>query len=775
VTGVVQGVGFRPFIYRIARQHGVAGTVCNTSEGVRIEIEGAVGQLDAFRRSFDEELPPLAQVTSVKTSDRQPRGLREFTILPSTDETAHEALIPPDVSVCRNCLRELHDPADHRHGYAFINCTDCGPRYTIIVDVPYDRPKTAMADFPMCDDCLRDYRDPADRRFHAEATCCPVCGPRMMLFDNARRPIAADDPIAFAREQLAEGRIVAVKGIGGFHLAVDPANAEAVEELRRRKGRGLKPFALMAPSIDAIRTFCQVDDAEAKLLESPERPIVLLRKAEDSTLAEGIAPFNNRYGVMLPYTPLHYLLLGGGEEGAGNGDRSGRGRHRPAPTKRAPTIGFAALVMTSANMADEPIVIDDDAAFGKLGGVADYFLTHNRRILYRTDDSIAKVVGGRRQTWRRSRGYVPRPVMLSKPAPPILACGALMKNTIALTRGRDVFISQHMGDVDSREGIAFFEETVEHLTRMLGVKPETIVHDLHPEYLSTRYALESPIPRKIGVQHHHAHVASCQCEHGITDRDVIGFALDGTGYGLDGTIWGGEVFVGRPPDYERAAHIECVPMPGGEMAVKQPWRMAVSHMLNAIGPGYRSLPLPFIRQRADVLDDIERMIAGNLNSPPTSSCGRFFDAVSAMLGLCEAATFEGEPAVRLEMAATPADAPPYQWEVIDGSPLIISPRNIVRGIADDIASGVEPGVIAWRFHRTLIELFADVARRLRAECGLNTVALGGGVFLNEILLTGLAETLHGEGFDVFWPQQVPPGDGGISLGQIAMGMMKYET
>jgi len=331
-----------------------------------------------------------------------------------------------------------------------------------------------------------------------------------------------------------------------------------------------------------------------------------------------------------------------------------------------------------------------------------------------------------------------------------------------------VFISQHMGDVDSREGIALFEETIEHLTRMLGVKPETIAYDLHPEYLSTRYALESAVPRKIGVQHHHAHVASCQCEHGITGRDVIGFALDGTGYGLDGTVWGGEVFVGKPPAYERAAHVECVPMPGGEMAVKQPWRMAASHLLNAIGPGYRLLPLAFIREHENVLDDIDRIIAGRLNSPLTSSCGRLFDAVSAMLGLCDEATFEGEPAVRLEMAATPADVPPYGWEIIDGTPLIISPKKIVRRIANDIAGGAEPGAIAWRFHATLIAVFADVARRLRAERGINTVALGGGVFLNEIFLTGLAETLHGEGFEVFWPQEVPPGDGGISLGQIAI-------
>ena len=743
VTGVVQGVGFRPFIYRIARQHGVAGTVCNTSEGVRIEIEGAADRIAGFLHSFKHELPPLAQVTSARIAEHEPKGIAGFTILPSTHSATHEALIPPDVSVCPSCLRELHDPADRRFNYAFINCTDCGPRYTIIVDVPYDRPQTAMADFPMCPDCRRDYENPADRRFHAEATCCPACGPGLRLFDNRRREITCDDPIAYARDRLADGRIVAVKGIGGFHLAVDAANAEAVEELRRRKGRGLKPFALMAPGVATIKTFCRVSAEDERMLTSPERPIVILRKLAPEVLADGIAPFNNTIGVMLPYTPLHGLLLA---------DR------------------FAALVMTSANMADEPIVIDDDAAFDKLGHVADCFLTHNRRIMYRTDDSIAKVAGGRRQMWRRSRGFVPRPITMKQAAPPILACGALMKNTIALTRGRDVFVSQHLGDVDSREGLAFFEETIEHLVRMLGVTPETIVYDLHPEYLSTRYALESPVPNKIGVQHHFAHIASCQCEHGIMDRDVIGFALDGTGYGLDGTIWGGEVLVGKPAQYERAAHLECVPMPGGELAIRQPWRMAASHLLHAIGPGYRALPIPFLAQHADVLDDIEIMIGSRINSPLTSSCGRLFDAVSAMLGLCDAATFEGEPAVQLQMAAQPCRLGPYRWELLDtpGQPLIISPKAIIRGIAEDMARGVAAGEIAWRFHQTLIEAFAAVARRLRDDRKTSTVVLGGGVFLNEVFLAGLTEKLSGLGFEVFSPEQVPPGDGGISLGQIAI-------
>jgi len=754
VSGIVQGVGFRPFVYRIASASGVAGTVANTSEGVRIIIEGEPRQIDAFLEAFDRELPPLAMVTSRKIEEAQPQFVRGFAILPSTDDSAHEALIPPDVSVCHNCLREMSDPADRRYAYPFINCTDCGPRYTIITDVPYDREKTSMRDFPMCPDCRREYETPSDRRFHAEATCCPACGPALFLFDNARRPIDAADPIAFAREALRAGAIVAVKGIGGFHLAVDALNAAAVEELRRRKGRGLKPFALMADSVEKVRSFCIVSDGEAELLASSIRPIVLLRKRPPgpavAPIAGGVAPHNGCFGVMLPYTPLHRLLLGD---------------------------DFTALVMTSGNLADEPIVIDDDAAFERLGHAADFFLTHNRRIIYRADDSLIKLITNGAserpapQMWRRSRGYAPRPMPLfDQPPPPILACGALMKNTIALTRGSDVFVSQHLGDTDTADGIAFFEQTIEHLEQMLGIRPEVIAHDLHPHYATTRYAQSSPIETKIGVQHHHAHIASVQCEHRIMETDVIGFALDGTGYGLDGTVWGGEVLVGRPAGYERVAHIECVPMPGGERAIEQPWRMAISHLLNAVGPGYRSLPLPFLETHAGLIDDVEKLASRPAYSPMTSSCGRLFDAVSAMLGLCERATFEGEPAARLEAAAAVGDAAPYGYELArraDG-PAIISIKRTISEIAADIAAAAPPEVIAARFHTTLIEAFAEAAAGIRRQRGITAVVLGGGVFLNEILLAGLTARLRGLGFDVYTAQLVPPGDGGIGLGQAAI-------
>ena len=743
VGGIVQGVGFRPFVYRIARKHDVAGTVCNTSEGVEIIIEGTEDQVAGFFTSFDEELPPLAKVTSMTVTEAPPKDLAGFAILPSSDEAAHQALVPPDVSVCHNCLRELYDPADRRFQYPFINCTDCGPRYTIITDVPYDRDQTSMVDFPMCDECRQEYEDPADRRFHAETICCPRCGPVMRLFDRDGNEIEAADPIGFAHERLHDGKIVAVKGIGGFHLAADAMNHAAVEELRRRKGRGFKPFALMADNVEKVRTFCRVSDDEEKMLVSSVRPIMILRKREPNPIAAGVAPENKYFGVMLPYTPAHRLLLGD---------------------------DFSALVMTSGNHADEPIVIDDEAAFARLGHVADYFLTHNRRILYRGDDSLVKLVGGAQQMWRRSRGYVPRPVTTQQDAPAILACGALMKNAVALTRGRDVFLGQHLGDVDSEEGLEFFEETIEHLQRMLGIRPEIIAYDLHPDYLTTQYALRSAIEKKIGVQHHFAHIASCQCEHDITGRDVIGFALDGTGYGLDGNVWGGEVLVGRPPEYERAAHFEYVPMPGGEQAIRQPWRMAVSHLLAAMGRAYRSLPLQFVADHNEMLDDVEALAERRINSPLTSSCGRLFDAVSAMLGLGDVMTFEGEPAVRLEMAATPGDAAPYGYDLVEspGGATLISPKEIFRGIAKDIGTGVSAGDIAWRFHVTLIDIFAELAQMLREYKNIGTVALGGGVFLNEILLTGLTEKLEGLGFEVYRPEQLPPGDGGVSLGQIAV-------
>ncbi len=747
VTGVVQGVGFRPFVYRLALRHGLAGTVCNTPDGVQISLEGEAGQIQAFLTAFELELPPLAQVTRRRLEEVPPRFETGFQILPSTATATRAALIPPDVSVCAECLRELEEPTDRRFAYAFVNCTDCGPRYTIVDDVPYDRASTTMADFPLCDTCRREYADPANRRFHAQATCCPQCGPTLRLLDRHGVALPVADPVAAARDHLAAGRVVAIKGVGGFHLAVDALNPAAVARLRQRKNRGRKPFALMSRRVEEVRRYSEVSAAEESVLTSAIRPIVVVRQRADHPIAPEVAPANRYFGVMLPYTPLHHLLLG---------DR------------------FLALVLTSGNLADEPIVIGDAEAVERLGHVADVFLTYNRRILHRADDSILSVDGATPRVWRRSRGFVPRPLHVGSRLPPILAVGGMMKNVLALSRGEEVFLSQHLGDTDSRDGLAFLEDTAAHLQRFLGIVPEVVAHDLHPDYLSTRFALERSGPRTVAVQHHEAHIASCQCEHRILDREVIGLAMDGTGYGTDGAVWGGEVFVGRPGQYRRAAHLEYVPMPGGELAIRQPWRMAISWLSQSLDD-YRSLPLDLLERHASSLDAIDAMVRRGLNSPLTSSCGRLFDAVAALLGLVDATSFEGEPAISLEMAA---DGPgePYGYDLVerpDGG-LEMSPRQTFTDIVSDLRRGVDKARIAARFHATLAAQLTAVALRLRQQTGIRAVALGGGVFLNRRLVTDLRQRLASHGFEVFQPQEVPPGDGGLSLGQVALASVLTE-
>jgi hydrogenase maturation protein HypF len=741
VAGVVQGVGFRPFVYRLAVRHALAGTVCNTPDGVQISLEGEDAQIQDFLADFERELPPLAQITQRRLDEALPRGDTAFRILPSTATATRTALVPPDVSVCTECLRELEDPTDRRFAYAFVNCTDCGPRYTIVADVPYDRAATTMVDFPLCAACHREYVDPTNRRFHAQAICCPHCGPVLRLLDHQGAPLAVADPLAAARDHLAAGRVVAIKGVGGFHLAVDALNATAVQTLRQRKNRGRKPFALMSRRLDEIQRYAEVSPAEAAVLTSAVRPIVILRQRAEHPLAAEVAPGNRDVGVMLPYTPLHHLLLG---------DR------------------FLALVLTSGNLADEPIVIDDREASARLGHVADVFLTYNRRILHRADDSILKLDGATPRLWRRSRGFVPRPLHTGLRLPPILAVGGMMKNVIALSRGADVFLSQHLGDTDSRDGLAFLEDTVTHLQHFLGITPELVAHDLHPDYLSTRFALERPAVPKIAVQHHEAHIASCQCEHHILEREVIGLAMDGTGYGRDGAVWGGEVFIGTAGQYRRAAHLEYVPMPGGELAIRQPWRMAVSWLRQSVDE-YRALPLALLQRHAASLEAIDTMAGRGLNSPLTSSCGRLFDAVAALLGLADTTSFEGEPAVSLEMAA---DGPgePYGFDLVEGADgsLVMSPRQTVVEIVADLRRGVATARIAARFHATLAAGFTATAQRLRQETGIRTVVLGGGVFLNSRLVTDLRQRLTSHGFEVFQPQEVPPGDGGLSLGQVAL-------
>ncbi len=738
VNGIVQGVGFRPFVYQLALRHGLKGEVGNTSEGVLIDIEGDPEQLEAFEAELVAHTPPLARITELRASDREPRGLQTFRIVESRHGASMQTLIPPDVAVCGDCLAELFDPADRRFRYPFINCTHCGPRYTIIADIPYDRPKTSMRDFAMCAACRAEYENPADRRFHAQPNACPVCGPRLELRDAAGERLEASDPIAAAAARLRQGAIVAVKGLGGFHLAVDARNARAVARLRERKHREEKPLAVMSPDLAAVGTYAFVDEAEARLLSRPERPIVLLRKRPESPLAPGISPRNRRVGAFLPYTPLHHLLL---------------------------AEGFPALVMTSGNRSEEPIAAGNEEALARLSGIADVFLLHDREILRRCDDSVVQRVAGKTRLLRRARGYVPQPVFLSRRLPALLAVGAELKNTVCLVKGDRAFLSPHIGDLENLATYEVFCETIAHLERVLDIRPEILACDLHPDYLSTRWAEEQPEGVLRRVQHHHAHVAACMAEHRL-EGPVIGIACDGTGYGPDGTVWGGEVLAADAAGFERLAHLACVPMPGGAAAIREPWRMAVSHLQAAFGAEWSRLELAFLRETGEEkLRTVAALAASGINAPLTSSLGRLFDAVAAIVGLRRRVAFEGQAAMELEMEAAEGVAEAYETEWEEGSPRRILPGPILRGVVADVIRGRPVCEISARFHNGLVRVFVRLCRRLREERGLSRVVLSGGVFQNARLLEDLSRGLAAAGFAVYSHAQVPTNDGGIALGQ----------
>ncbi len=739
ITGIVQGVGFRPFVYQLAERYGLKGEVANTASGVTVHIEGRGKSIEGFCAGLKTAPPPLSHIVEIAIQPATPGGFNDFTIARSTGTAERSTLISPDVSVCRDCLEEMFDPKDRRFGYPFINCTNCGPRYTIINDVPYDRPSTSMKHFVMCQDCRAEYDDPTDRRFHAQPNACPVCGPHVRLFDNGRRPVDAPDPVLRTAELIQAGHIVAIKGLGGFHLAVNAENDDAVRRLRQRKKREEKPFAVMSRDPGLVRRYAEIDAAEERLLTSPRRPIVLLQKRHSNTIAESVSPGNRYFGVMLPYTPLHYLLL---------------------------RRGFTALVMTSGNISEAPICIDNDDAFEQLGDIADFFLTHNRPIYLRSDDSIVRNAVGETRFIRRSRGYVPIPVFLDKKLPPILACGAELKNTVCLTKENRAFVSQHIGDLENLETSHFLDLTVNHLKRILDIDPEIIACDLHPDYLSTRYAEGRTGVQKVRVQHHHAHIVSCMAENRV-DGPVIGLAFDGTGYGTDGHIWGGEVLLVEAGGFERAAHLAYVPMPGSAAAIREPWRMAISYLHHAFGKGFLDLNLPFLKNIDPGKTDIMiRMIENRVNTPSTSSLGRLFDGVAAIVGLRNRVRHEGQAAMELEMSARDGAVSGYnhKWETIDGIRQILT-APIIRGVVKDIESGCPVDLISARFHTTLIDLFAELCDRLRRDTGLNRVALSGGSFQNVILLSGMIKTLQQRKFQVFTHSQVPANDGGISLGQ----------
>jgi hydrogenase maturation protein HypF len=738
--------------------------VLNDSQGVTIEVEGNSESLESFQQALREQAPPLARIDSVETELIPPCHENGFIITHSEHGNERQALISPDSAPCDDCLHELFDPANRRYHYPFINCTNCGPRFTIIQDVPYDREKTTMQVFPMCPACKAEYDDPLNRRFHAQPNACPLCGPQMLLLDwvdhnvgagRMRRESSAD-PVTAAAQHLAAGTILAIKGLGGYHLACDALNVEAVQRLRRRKHREAKPFALMVPDLETAHMLCKVSDAEALLLQSRQRPIVLLEQRTDCPVAPGIAPSYSSLGVMLPYTPLHHLLL--------RAFASVIGASRPA-----------VLVMTSGNLSDEPIAYRDEDAQQRLASIADGMLTHNRDIHMRCDDSVMRIAAGGQQFFRRSRGYAPEPVQLSSDLPaPLLACGGHLKNTFCLGKGRQAFVSHHIGDLENLETLTSFREGIEHFQRLFDIYPQAIAHDLHPEYLATKYALNADIPQKIGVQHHHAHIASVLAEHGLSGP-VIGIAADGTGFGTDGAVWGCEIMVADLTGFERLAHLTYVPLPGGEQAVRQPWRMAAVYLAQAYGDAFLELDIPFVRQ----LDRskwrvLAQMIARGVNSPPTSSLGRLFDAVAALIGLRGEALYEGQAAIELEMLAVGVPAldvaHPYPFIIQrhKGTPSTLDVAPMIRAIVSDLQRGLPTSHIASHFHCSIAELLAVASNDAREQTGLNSVALSGGVFQNRLLLEMLMARLEEMDFSVYINRRVPPNDGGISLGQLAV-------
>lgn len=757
VRGVVQGVGFRPYVYTRATGLGLAGHVTNTPEGVVAEVEGAPAAVSEFCDRLAADAPPLAVVDTVDHCDVPVAGGSGFTIVASRTGGLARTLVSPDVATCADCLAELTDPADRRHRHPFITCTHCGPRFTIVTGLPYDRAHTTMARFPMCADCAREYADPADRRFHAQPVACPACGPRLRLLTGhpPREAASGSDPLAEARRLLAAGAILAVKGLGGYHLACDAGQAGAVAELRRRKGRGDKPFALMAREPADVEHLVHLGPEERSLLTGGVRPIVLLRRrAGAGGAAEAIAPRCPDLGVMLPYTPVHHLLLGL------PGDPPG------------PRL----LVMTSGNLAGEPIVTDDGEALDRLAGIADAWLTHDRPIHVPCDDSVVRVCDGEPLTLRRSRGYAPLPVPLPLPVPASLAAGGDLKNTFCLGEGRRAWLSAHIGDMDDLATQYAFERAEQQLESVTGVTPTLLAADRHPGYRSGQWARRAAGARPlVRVQHHHAHVASAMAEHGLDGRRrVIGVAFDGTGYGDDGAVWGGEFLLADYTGYTRFAHLAYVPLPGGDAAVHRPYRMALSHLRAAGIGGLPGLPCTEACP-PDELRVLTRQLERNLNCVPTSSMGRLFDAVSSLAGICHHAGYEAQAAIELEGAAVTAHGagpgPGYAFALRvppdpAGAPVTADPAPVLAAVVADVRAGVDRALIAARFHSCVAELVGTLCGLARERSGLDTVALTGGVFANTLLSFASTRTLRERGFTVLRHRHVPPNDGGLALGQL---------
>ncbi len=783
VRGIVQGVGFRPFIYLLAHRRALKGKVFNNASGVLIDVEGEAQAIAEFVNEIKLNPPPLSIIESVELDNLPiPANFKDFRIVESESNGAKFVPISADIASCADCLREMFDPNDRRFRYPFINCTNCGPRFTIIENVPYDREQTTMHEFAMCNECRAEYENPLDRRFHAEPIACANCGPKVFLRSSEIEPQKhrnieeIKDAIEQAKQLLENGKILAVKGIGGFHLVCDALNAKAVQTLRKRKYREDKPFALMANSIKVIEKYCFVSETEKYLLLSKQRPIVLLEKKPDAEIPEAIAPKAKNLGFMLPYTPLHVLLL--------------ENLEKP-------------LVMTSGNVSDEPICFEDEDANERLNKIADYYLFHNRRINIRTDDSVVRVLkltpqwrsGAEEETQpqintdehrlkedkseiqnpkskiilRRSRGYAPTPINAAfKFEKQILACGAELKNTFCITKENYAFLSHHIGDLENLETLKSFTEGIKHFKRLFNLEPEIIAYDLHPEYLSTKYALALDEKlAKIGVQHHHAHIASCLADNEI-DGEVIGVAFDGLGLGTDGKLWGGEFFVADFTQAERIAHLEYVPMPGGAKAIREPWRMAAAYLQRAFGDDFVHLEIPFIQNlNQSAWKILRQMIQTEINSPQTSSMGRLFDGVASLLSLRNTVNYEGQAAIELEVIAEKSCSDRYFFEIAEDKSMI-KVSDVIKKIAEDLMTGVSPQIISTKFHLGVAHLITLIAREIRDERNLNRVALSGGVFQNLFLLAETCRILKSDGFEVFTHSRVPTNDGGISLGQAAI-------
>jgi hydrogenase maturation protein HypF len=759
VRGIVQGVGFRPFVYGLAVKHNLKGWVYNTSEDVKIEVEGAAEAIKQFERELETKAPPLAHIENITIEYHPPLGYKNFEIRQSQAQAGKYQLISPDVATCQACLGELLNPEDRRYRYPFTNCTNCGPRFTIIEDMPYDRPKTTMRYFQMCPQCQAEYDNPLDRRFHAQPNACPKCGPQVQLVDNRGNPVTDSNPIAAASQLLKEGKIVAIKGLGGFLLACDATNDIVVKTLRQRKKRFSKPFAIMVTTVDEAERHCYVSPEEEKLLTSPQSPIVLVRWRKDSSVSREVAPNLRFLGIMLPYTPLHHILL--------------RDTGRP-------------LVMTSGNLSEEPIARDNDEALRRLSGIADYFLIHNRDIYSRYDDSVAIVERGTSQLIRRARSYAPYPIRLPFEARQVLSCGAEEKNTFCLTKDNYAFLSQHIGDMENMETLEHFDSTIFLYKSLFHIEPEIVAHDLHPDYLATKYARElgESGMKLIPVQHHHAHIASCLADNGL-ESPVIGVAFDGTGMGADGNIWGGEFLVADYRNFSRAGHLEYLPLPGGAAAIKRPYRTAIGYILTLLGENAlnaviatlnevkgKQSQLASIGQVTEVeVEVIKRQIERKINSPLSSSMGRLFDAVSALLGIRGEIDYEGQAAVELEMAAYEEDyvhaQEGYPYRIVEDEGIrVVHLRDLLSAVVEDLHQGISKGRISVKFHNTIARMINEMCHLIADETPMvSGVALSGGVFQNRLLLRKTVSLLESSGFQVFTHRQVPCNDGGISLGQ----------